>query len=78
MPPGDLRESLGRSGEVLELKGPKAKLRVDRGKVPEVLGQILPKHALEDAPLEEVIAEMFAQASQGQGMTKDEARMTKE
>ena len=63
--PGDL----GRYGEVLESKPPKAKLRVDRGRVPEVLGQILPKHTLEDvsvedAPLEEVIASMFAQASE--------------
>jgi hypothetical protein len=37
--------------------------------VPEVLGRILPRHALqdvsvEDAPLEEVIAEMFAQANE--------------
>ncbi len=69
VPSGDLRESLGRYGEVLELNPPKAKLRVDRGKVPEVLGQILPKHVLEDvsvedAPLEEVIASMFAQAEE--------------
>jgi ABC-2 type transport system ATP-binding protein len=67
--PADLRESLARYGEVLELNPPKAKLRVDRGRVPEVLGQILPRHTLEDVsvedtPLEEVIAEMFAQASE--------------
>ena len=42
---------------------------VERGKVPEVLGQILPKHTLEDvsvedAPLEDVIAEVFAQANE--------------
>ncbi len=63
--PGDL----SRYGEVLESNPPKAKLRVDRGKVPEVLGQILPKHTLEDvsvedAPLEEVIADMFSQANE--------------
>src|SRR5438876_4882590 len=67
--PADLGQSLARYGEVLQLSPPKAKLRVDRGKVPEVLGQILPKHTLddvsvEDAPLEEVIAEMFAQANE--------------
>jgi ABC-2 type transport system ATP-binding protein len=67
--PADLGSELARLGEVLELNPPKAKLRVHRGEVPAVLGQILPRHTLEDvsvedAPLEEVIAEMFSQASE--------------
>src|SRR5262245_42969939 len=57
----DFRRGLARYGEVLQFSPPKARLRIDRGRVPEVLGQILAKHALEDvsvedAPLEEVIA----------------------
>src|SRR5262249_51069193 len=40
----DFRQGLARYGEVLQFSPPKAKLRIDRGKVPEVLGQILAKH----------------------------------
>jgi ABC-2 type transport system ATP-binding protein len=59
--PGDL----ARFGEVISLEPPRVKLRVERGVVPEVLGRILAAHAVEDVsvedpPLEQVIAEMFA------------------
>ena len=58
---------LARYGEVIEEQAPKVKLRIERRAVPEVLGAILARHAIEDvsvedAPLEEVIAEMFATA----------------
>ncbi len=61
--PGDL----ARYGEVLELNPPRARIRVPRGVVPDVLAAILHSHPLqdvsvEDPPLEEVIAELFAQA----------------
>ncbi|MCG8451295.1 MAG: ABC transporter ATP-binding protein [Pirellulales bacterium] len=59
--PGDL----ARYGEVLEIVEPKARLRVDRGKIAEVLSSVLASYdiedvSVEDPPLEEVIAEMFA------------------
>ncbi|MAT72802.1 MAG: ABC transporter [Planctomycetaceae bacterium] len=59
--PGDL----ARYGEVLEEVAPKAKLRVDRTAIAKVLSSVLAEHAVEDVsvedpPLEEVIAEMFA------------------
>ena len=56
---------LARYGEVLEIVEPKARLRVDRGKIAEVLSSVLATYSVEDVsvedpPLEEVIAEMFA------------------
>ena len=56
---------LARYGDVLELQEPKAKIRVDRSRVREVLTQILAGRnvediSVEDPPLEEVIAEVFA------------------
>jgi len=57
-----------RYGEVLSVEPPKIKLRVDRTKVPDVLGNILAAYSVadvsvEDPPLEEVIAEVFSQAN---------------
>ncbi|SFI04903.1 ABC transporter ATP-binding protein [Planctomicrobium piriforme] len=56
---------LERFGNVLELNPPRAKIEVERTKVPEVLGALLSQYRIEDVgvqdrPLEEVIAEMFA------------------
>lgn len=56
---------LARYGEVLEIVEPKARLRVDRGKIAEVLSSVLASYTIEDVsvedpPLEEVIAEMFS------------------
>ena len=50
---------------MLEIIEPKARLRVDRGKIAEVLSSVLASYdiedvSVEDPPLEEVIAEMFA------------------
>ncbi len=66
-PPPDL----GRYGEVLSVEPPKARLRVARGVVPEVLASILAHHVVEDVsvedpPLEDVIAEVFSQAADRQ------------
>ncbi len=63
--PGDL----ARYGDVLEESAPRVKLRVDRPRVTEVLAHILDSHAIEDVsvedpPLEEVIAGMFASVEQ--------------
>ena len=56
---------LARYGEVLEVIEPKVKLRVDRNVIADVLSSVLANHTIEDVsvedpPLEEVIAEMFA------------------
>jgi len=57
---------LPRFGEVLSEEPPKVKIRVERRAIAEVLGHILANHAIEDVsvedpPLEDVIADMFAQ-----------------
>ena len=61
--PGDL----ARYGEVLEVAAPKAQLRVERDKIADVLSSVLASYtvvdvSVEDPPLEEVIAEVFAVA----------------
>jgi ABC-2 type transport system ATP-binding protein len=55
-------------GQVLDVQQPKARLRIPRSEVPRALAAILAAHAVadvavEDPPLEEVIAELFAQVS---------------
>lgn len=60
-----LPPDLERYGEVLQLENPRAKLRIDRGVVTDILAAILQKHpiqdvSVEDPPLEEAIAEMFS------------------
>jgi ABC-2 type transport system ATP-binding protein len=76
--PGDL----ARYGEVLELNPPRARIRIPRGVVPDVLAAILHSHPLqdvsvEDPPLEEVIAELFAQAHlQADGCPEDAPAVT--
>jgi ABC-2 type transport system ATP-binding protein len=61
-----LPADLSRYGEELERMPPKVKLRVPRSAVAKVLAQVLADHALEDVsvedpPLDEVIADAFAQ-----------------
>lgn len=62
--PGDL----ARYGEVLEIAEPKARLRVKRNVIADVLSAVLANHTIEDVsvedpPLEEVIAQVFASAA---------------
>jgi ABC-2 type transport system ATP-binding protein len=69
MTDGHVPPDLDRYGEVLAAEPPRAKLRVVRGMVTEVLGSLLATHAVvdvsvEDPPLEEIIAEMFSRAGQ--------------
>ena len=68
--PGDLSQL----GEVLEVAPPRARLKVDRSKIAAVLGSVLDSYSLqdisvEDPPLEEVIANLFA-LSAGVGVDK--------
>jgi ABC-2 type transport system ATP-binding protein len=64
---GGVPPDLERYGEVLQAEPPRARLRVARGVVAEVLGHILARNVVEDVsvedpPLEDVIAEVFSQA----------------
>jgi len=57
-----------RYGEVVDQQAPKVRIRIARDVVPEVLAAILANHQIEDVsvedpPLEQVIAELFSQAS---------------
>src|SRR5579872_6344779 len=57
-------EGLDRFGEVFDDNFPRAKLKVPRNQVPEILSALLAQYAIEDVgvhdrPLEEAIAEMF-------------------
>jgi len=63
--PGDL----ARYGDVLEIVEPKARLRVDRGNIADVLSSVLASYTIEDIsvedpPLEEVIAAMFTRSAE--------------
>ena len=63
---GQMPSDLSRYGEVLEIKEPEVKLRVERNVITDVLSAVLANHTIEDVsvedpPLEEVIAEVFAQ-----------------
>jgi ABC-2 type transport system ATP-binding protein len=60
--PGDL----ARYGDIVEIADPKVKLRVERNVITDVLSSVLANHTIddvsvEDPPLEDVIAEVFAQ-----------------
>jgi ABC-2 type transport system ATP-binding protein len=62
---GSAPRDLSQLGEVVESRLPKVKLRVDRAVVTDLLARVLAEHAVEDvnvedAPLEQVIAEMFS------------------
>ena len=61
---GAAPDDLGRYGEVTRVEGPSADLKVERGRVAEVLGAILDRYAVadvsvQDPPLEQVIARVF-------------------
>ncbi len=64
-PPADL----ARYGEVLAVEPPRARIRVDRYVISDVLAAILAQHTIEDVsvedpPLEEVVAELFASSDE--------------
>jgi ABC-2 type transport system ATP-binding protein len=66
---GQLPSDFALYGQVVELAEPRAKLRVDRQRIAEVLSMILANYTLEDVsvedpPLEEVIANVFAQSAE--------------
>ena len=58
------REELDGMAQLIEAKPPIVSLRVERGRIPQVLGALLDRFALadvsvEDPPLEEVIGDVF-------------------
>lgn len=62
---GRMPSDLSRYGDVLEIAEPKARLKVNRSEISNVLASVLATYTLEDIsvedpPLEEVIAELFA------------------
>jgi ABC-2 type transport system ATP-binding protein len=66
---GQLPRDFTRYGEVVEIAEPRVKLRVDRQRISAVLSSVLANHTLEDVsvedpPLEEVIAKVFAQSAE--------------
>jgi ABC-2 type transport system ATP-binding protein len=66
---GQATDNFGRFGQVVSSEPPKVKLRIDRAQVARSLAAILAQHAVEDIivedpPLEEVIAAIFAEAQQ--------------
>jgi ABC-2 type transport system ATP-binding protein len=65
---GEMPSDLARYGDIIEVADPKAKLRVERNVIADVLSSVLANHTIddvsvEDPPLEDVIAEVFAQTS---------------
>ncbi|MCX7426976.1 MAG: ABC transporter ATP-binding protein [Planctomycetia bacterium] len=66
---GQTPDDLGRYGEVLPSEPPRARLRVGRDVVTDVLGSLLSRYAIvdisvEDPPLEDVIADMFTRVDE--------------
>ena len=60
----EVPEHLEQYGTVIEVLPPRAKLKVPRNQIPEILSALLANHTIEDVgvqdrPLEEIIAEMF-------------------
>jgi ABC-2 type transport system ATP-binding protein len=67
---GQLPRDFSRYGDVVEIAEPRVKLRVDRQQISQVLSSVLSSYTLEDVsvedpPLEEVIAQVFAQSADG-------------
>jgi ABC-2 type transport system ATP-binding protein len=70
MADGQVPAELARYGEVLSIEPPRARIRVERSVVPEVLSAILARHqvedvSVEDPPLEEALAELFKTNGKG-------------
>ena len=65
---GRMPSDLSRYGNVVELQEPRVRLRVERNVITDVLSAVLADHPIEDVsvedpPLEEVIAQVFAQSA---------------
>lgn len=70
-------DDIAQFGEVLDQRGPIAKLRVDRQTVATTLARILQEHQIDDVtvdevPMEEVIAEVFQSGKKDRTSTPDQ------
>ena len=79
----DMPSDLARYGDVIEVQPPKAKLRVERNVIAKVLSSVLASHTLddvsvEDPPLEEVIAQVFAQTTERLEQDERDAEASRE
>jgi ABC-2 type transport system ATP-binding protein len=68
---GDQPDDLHRIGEVIDVNWPKVKIRITRADIPNRLAAALQQYkledvAVEDPPLEDVIADLFSQVDEGQ------------
>ena len=66
---GHQPDNLSNFGEVLDENWPRARIRVARAEVPRTLAEVLRDHpiedvAVEDVPLEEVIADLFRESNE--------------
>jgi ABC-2 type transport system ATP-binding protein len=73
-----LPSDLERFGKVLELQPPRARIEVDRRQIAGVLSTVLANYAIqdvsvEDPPLEEVIANLFAMSERPESKDDDDA-----
>jgi ABC-2 type transport system ATP-binding protein len=74
----EMPSDLAKYGEVLGLDAPKARLRIEREQIAGVLSSVLGSYhvadvSVEDPPLEEVIAELFASTNDQPPMTHDQS-----
>lgn len=70
---------LGQLGEVIEVRSPRVKIRIERTAIPKILATILSRYtiedvAVEDPPLEQVIAEVFSQVGEAAKNSADTQR----
>jgi ABC-2 type transport system ATP-binding protein len=64
----EVPDDIGRYGTVVEMRPPRVRLEVPRQRIPEILSALLANYNIEDVgvqerPLEDVIAELFASAA---------------
>ena len=76
---GVIPQGLEKLGEVLSIQLPKVKLKCSRAEVSRVLSQLLEQYtvediAVEDPPLEEVIAAMFSRVSEEDSPARGDAK----
>lgn len=80
---GESTGGFERFGEVLDMQAPQVRLRIDRTTVPAALAAILAQHtvedvAVEDPPLEQVIADVFSQVGDSEAIEPDSEAMNEQ
>jgi ABC-2 type transport system ATP-binding protein len=80
VPVGTVPQGLEAFGEIFENQPPRVKLKIERTQVPRALARILDQHplddiAVEDPPLEQVIADLFEQVAEDARKEKEQASL---